>query len=488
MKFIYSLLLTVAATITTQAQTDKFTHRIDYTSPTAGSGAYSEYSMRQYLPEKYSENAFSVFNIYSNYGYQVNTAMSHKKFFMVENIDFENNFKISNSSVFYSMDDEDFLKDEYFYPIKSIQKTQNTNNVLGNSCTYYDLIPEDGENNRLISLCIDTKNSLDNASYFLPNQNLKGLVMEIKEGDADDEEFSTVSVSKISKVNVSFTFDFELEKANLDAERALRKEEEEELAAVEVEDSVGYAVEVEDYLSMYNDPLCSYYNEIPEDLSEKANSFVSTYMSSSCSTFLQDINYDGEYDNKKEDVLKFFQRDSKSYTKNLQKSKIITKEEAKKMNKFFVDIYNRSKIYVATVNGDIDTAVAVDAIDYAEAYDAAAYDYVPYESTYKETDLNELSLAVDQYKETDVMLALPTHCGDFKTKIPTFDNKELAVLLGQYVGQSCDLYLTESYPYTVAIKTTIDSLRKSILGLEGIYDTLNKTDKKKLNEFLNSLD
>lgn len=476
MKFIYCLLGLLVATVTTQAQTDRFTHRLDYVTTNQEEGF--DFSMKHYLPEKYSEKAFSVFNLQSDYGYNVTTALTRFQFFLVESSDLENTFKIG-SPTWYS-NGEDTFKDNYFYPIKEVKKTAETNTILSTTCTYYNLIPVDSEM-RMISLCIDTKNIIDNASYFLPKQATKGLIMEIREPNEEGQN-SSVQLKNIEKVNVQYSFDFDKEKLAIEAMIAEQAELYDEAEAYA--DSAAVVTDYAGFTSAYDDPLCAYYASIPEGLSDKVNAVLSSYMSSTCSHLLMDTDYDGETDFKKDALLSFFQRDSKSFTKNLAKNKLISKSESKQLLTFFKDIHSQSKVFVYTPE-EIDESV----IDYDNIDEVAAYEvYEPYQSTYKAIDMNVLSLAIETFNDEGVMKAIPTHCSDFKTKVPTFENKQLGQLILQYVGQSCDFYYSEHNSYTVDIKSTIDSIRKSILSIENLHDSLSKADKKKLNEFLNSLD
>ncbi len=476
MKLIQRLLFMLATTVAIQAQSDRFTHRLDYV--TENQEDLYAFSMKHYLPEKYGEKAFSIFNLQSDYGYNATTALTRYQFFLVESSDLENTFKI-NSPTWYS-DGEETYKDNYFYPIKEIQKTTETNTILSTACTYYNLIPVDSET-RMISLCIDTKNIIDNASYFLPKLSTKGLILEIREANEEGEN-SIVKLKNIEKVNVQYSFDFEKEKLALAAKIAEQAAVYDEAEAYA--DSAAVVTDYAGFTSAYDDPLCAYYASIPEDLSNKVNAVLSSYMSSTCSNLLMDADYDGETDFKKDALLSFFQRDSKSFTKNLVKNKLISKSESKQLLTFFKDIHSQSKVFVYTPE-EIDESV----IDYDNIDEVAAYEvYEPYQSTYKAIDMNILSLAIETFNDEGVMKAIPTHCSDFKTKVPTFENKQLGQLILQYVGQSCDFYYSEHNSYTVDIKSTIDSIRKSILSIENLHDSLSKADKKKLNEFLNSLD
>ncbi len=477
MKLIQRLLFMLATTVAIQAQSDRFTHRLDYVTENQEEGF--DFSMKHYLPEKYSEKAFSVFNLQSDYGYNATTALTRYQFFLVESSDLENTFKIG-SPTWYS-NGEDTFKDNYFYPIKEVKKTTETNTILSTACTYYNLIPVDSEM-RMISLCIDTKNIIDNASYFLPKQATKGLIMDIREPNEEGQN-SSVQLKNIEKVNVQYSFDFDKEKLAIEAmiaEQAAVYDSAEAYA-----DSVVVGADYAGYTSRYEDPLCTYYSSIPEDLSDKVNQVVSSYMSTICNNLLMDSDYDGEADFQKEAVLAFFQRDSKSFTKNLTKNKLITKDESKQLLSFFKEVHAQSNVFVPTPE-ELDETV-ID--DYDSIDEVAAYEvYEPYQSTYKNTDMNVLSLAIETFNDEGVMKAIPTHCSDFKTNVPAFENKQLGQLVLQYVGQSCDFYYSEHNSYTVDVKSTIDAIRKSILSIENLHDSLSKADKKKLNEFLNSLD
>jgi hypothetical protein len=72
--------------------------------------------------------------------------------------------------------------------------------------------------------------------------------------------------------------------------------------------------------------------------------------------------------------------------------------------------------------------------------------------------------------------------------MPKFEMKDLDYHVKNYVGQMCDMYLTQSYAHSVAIKITLDEIRREALYLLHIREKLSDKDRKKLDKYLDGLD
>ncbi|MDR2205326.1 MAG: hypothetical protein LBE36_04130 [Flavobacteriaceae bacterium] len=114
--------------------------------------------------------------------------------------------------------------------------------------------------------------------------------------------------------------------------------------------------------------------------------------------------------------------------------------------------------------------------------------YNEYVSEYKNDPNGEGSLAIDNMLSSDLWKIIPEHCRNIDDNLPEFQNKELKKHLKNYVGQMCDMYLTQSDENNVAIKNTLDEIRREVLYLNENQDKLNESDKKKLKEYLDGLD
>ncbi|WP_261513076.1 hypothetical protein [Chryseobacterium paludis] len=136
------------------------------------------------------------------------------------------------------------------------------------------------------------------------------------------------------------------------------------------------------------------------------------------------------------------------------------------------------------------TAVIADSATAAiDPYSDQAYYYIPdYTSDYKKNQDEDGSLAITNIPSETLWKGLPSHCKNFEKDLPSFDFKELKGHVRNYVGQVCDMYLTQSSGHNVGIKLTLDEIRREVLYLNTIQETLNQSDKKKLNNYLKNLD
>lgn len=147
----------------------------------------------------------------------------------------------------------------------------------------------------------------------------------------------------------------------------------------------------------------------------------------------------------------------------------------------------------AAVLIDSAAAVVLDSVAVAEAPNGTMSDeysyYIPdYVSEYKKGSTEDSSLAMTNIPNQKLWKGLPKHCKNFEKDLPSFNNKDLKSHLKNYVGQVCDMYLTQSEGHNVGIKITLDEIRREVLYLNEIQEKLDQSDKKKLNTYLKNLD
>lgn len=130
---------------------------------------------------------------------------------------------------------------------------------------------------------------------------------------------------------------------------------------------------------------------------------------------------------------------------------------------------------------------AVTAADSTMAFEE--YSFIPdYVSEYKKNQSEDGALAIHNISNDKFWKAIPQHCKKFDQEIPTFKNKELKGHLKNYVGQMCDMYLTQFSQHTVGVKITLDEIRREALYFNEIQEKLDAADRKKLNNYLKNLD
>ena len=91
-------------------------------------------------------------------------------------------------------------------------------------------------------------------------------------------------------------------------------------------------------------------------------------------------------------------------------------------------------------------------------------------------------------KDSKIWRILPKHCQNFEKDLPKLDDKKLEASLRNYMGQVCDLYITQLSYNSVDKKVTVDELRREILHILNQWDSLSKGDRSKLLKYLNKLD
>ena len=350
-------------------------------------------------------------------------------------------------------------------------KTNNKGKVGGVSCNYYDGVLSE-EEKIIMEVCVDETSSFDNFSKVFSGNTKKGLIlsMSIKE-KADKVTFNLV---KNEPLNLSMVLDTkQIEKGFVErekkAEATARGEEEHDCSGIDVVE--------EDYIS---DPLLNVYSTNAyknngldnDDLFHQITAFRSN----------EEDYTSGEGRKKTIALLKL---NYKPILKNHLKTKHISKEEYKKLMKFF-------KEYVKEVEAFDPELVRVDEVRNYKAEEADVAEdtvYPKYNSAYKTMHMEKKpNLALDvALKSENLKQAIPQFCSDIYGQVSVFENEELQKQLLHFMGQTCDLYL---YPKVdnVYYDGTLDALRRSVLEIEKLRPSLSKKDLKNLRTLIENLD
>ena len=356
-------------------------------------------------------------------------------------------------------------------------KTNNKGKVGGVSCNYYDGVLSE-EEKIIMEVCVDETSSFDNFSKVFSGNTKKGLILSMSIKEKGDKV--TFNLAKNEPLNLSMVLDTkQIEKGFVErekkAEAIARGEEEHDCSAIDVSE--------EDYTA---DPLLNVYSTNVyknngldnDDLFHQITAFRSN----------EEDYTSGEGRKKTIALLKL---NYKSILKNHLKTKHISKEEYKKLMKFFkeyvkeVEAFDPELVRVDEVrNYKADEADVVDVADVAE--DAV---YPKYNSAYKTMHMEKKpNLALDgALKSENLKQAIPQFCSDIYGQVSVFENEELQKQLLHFMGQTCDLYL---YPKVdnVYYDGTLDALRRSILEIEKLRPSLSKKDLKNLHTLIENLD
>lgn len=353
-------------------------------------------------------------------------------------------------------------------------KTNNKGKVGGVSCNYYDGVLSE-EEKIIMEVCVDETSSFDNFSKVFSGNTKKGLILSMSIKEKGDKV--TFNLAKNEPLNLSMVLDTkQIEKGFVErekkAEAIARGEEEHDCSAIDVSE--------EDYTA---DPLLNVYSTNVyknngldnDDLFHQITAFRSN----------EEDYTSGEGRKKTIALLKL---NYKSILKNHLKTKHISKEEYKKLMKFF-------KEYVKEVEAFDPELVRVDEVRNYKADEADVVDvaedavYPKYNSAYKTMHMEKKpNLALDgALKSENLKQAIPQFCSDIYGQVSVFENEELQKQLLHFMGQTCDLYL---YPKVdnVYYDGTLDALRRSILEIEKLRPSLSKKDLKNLRTLIENLD
>lgn len=356
-------------------------------------------------------------------------------------------------------------------------KTNNKGKVGGVSCNYYEgALVEKGK--AVMEVCVDETSSYDNFSKVFSGNTKKGLIfsVSIKEKENDKIVFN---LTKNEPLNLSMTLDTQqIEKGFVEREKkaeaiaTARGEEEHDCSAIDASEE-GYTA----------DPLLDVYS---------TNAYKNNGLDN-VALFYQIVAFganeedytSGEGRRKTIALLKL---NYKSVLKNYLKTKHISKEEYKKLMKFFQEYVKEVEAFDPEKAPKIEDVTEVRALE-SEEFEAEAREFPKYNSAYKTMHMEKKpNLALDDaLRSENLKQAIPQFCSDIYGQVSVFENEELKKQLLHFMGQTCDLYL---YPKVdnVYYDGTLDALRRSILEIEKLRPSLSKKDLKNLRTLIENLD
>ena len=352
-------------------------------------------------------------------------------------------------------------------------KTNNKGKVGGVSCNYYDGVLSE-EEKIIMEVCVDETSSFDNFSKVFSGNTKKGLILSMSIKEKGDKV--TFNLAKNEPLNLSMTLDNQqIEKGFVEIEKKAaaiaeaRGEEEHNCSGIDVAEE-GYAV----------DPLLD-----PYISNTFRNADVDDYIFYQIAVFgkSQEDYVSGEG---REKYIALLKLNYKSILKNHLKTKYISREEYKKMVKFFEEYIKEIKAFDPKKAPKREDAVEV-RDDVAEPLKDT--EFPKYNSAYKTMHMEKKpNLALDDaLRSENLKQAIPQFCSDIYGQVSVFENEELKKQLLHFMGQTCDLYL---YPKVdnVYYDGTLDALRRSILEIEKLRPSLSKKDLKNLRTLIENLD
>ena len=355
-------------------------------------------------------------------------------------------------------------------------KTNKKGKVGGVSCNYYEgaLV---GKGKAVMEVCVDETSSFDNFSKVFSGNTKKGLILSAAIEEGNDKII--INLTKNEPLNLSMTLDTQqIEKGFVEREKkaeaiaTARGEEEHDCSGIDASE--------EDYTA---DPLLNVYSTNVyknngldnDDLFHQITAFRSN----------EEDYTSGEGRKKTIALLKL---NYKSILKNHLKTKHISKEEYKKLMKFFKEYVKEVEAFDPEKAPKIEEATEVRALE-PEEFEAEAREFPKYNSAYKTMHMEKKpNLALDvALKSENLKQAIPQFCSDIYGQVSVFENEELKKQLLHFMGQTCDLYL---YPKVdnVYYDGTLDALRRSVLEIEKLRPSLSKKDLKNLRTLIENLD
>ena len=355
-------------------------------------------------------------------------------------------------------------------------KTNKKGKVGGVSCNYYEgALVEKGK--VVMEVCVDETSSYDNFSKVFSGNTKKGLILSMSIKEKGDKV--TFNLAKNEPLNLSMALDTQqIEKGFVEREKkaaaiaTARGEEEHDCSAIDASEE-GYAV----------DPLLDVYNTN----TYKNNGLDNDYLFHQITAFRSnEEDYTSGEGRKK--TIALLKLNYKSILKNHLKTKHISKEEYKKLMKFFQEYVKEVEAFDPEKAPKIEEATEVRALE-PEEFEAEAREFPKYNSAYKTMHVEKKpNLALDDaLKSENLKQAIPQFCSDIYGQVSVFENEELKKQLLHFMGQTCDLYL---YPKVdnVYYDGTLDALRRSILEIEKLRPSLSKKDLKNLRTLIENLD
>jgi hypothetical protein len=355
-------------------------------------------------------------------------------------------------------------------------KTNNKGKVGGVSCNYYDGVLSE-EEKIIMEVCVDETSSYDNFSKVFSGNTKKGLILSISIKEKGDEV--TFNLAKNEPLNLSMTLDTQqIEKGFVEIEKKAaaiaeaRGEEEHNCSGVDVSE--------EDYTA---DPLLDVYSTN----AYKNNGLDNVALFYQIVAFgANEEDYTSGEGRKK--TIALLKLNYKSVLKNYLKTKHISKEEYKKLMKFFQEYVKEVEAFDPEKTPKIEDVTEVRALE-PEELEAEAREFPKYNSAYKTMHMEKKpNLALDDaLRSENLKQAIPQFCSDIYGQVSVFENEELQKQLLHFMGQTCDLYL---YPKVdnVYYDGTLDALRRSVLEIEKLRPSLSKKDLKNLRTLIENLD
>ena len=353
-------------------------------------------------------------------------------------------------------------------------KTNKKGKVGGVSCNYYEgaLV---GKGKAVMEVCVDETSSFDNFSKVFSGNTKKGLILSAAIEEGNDKII--INLTKNEPLNLSMTLDTkQIEKGFVEREKKAaaiaRGEEEHDCSAIDASE--------EDYIS---DPLLNVYNTNVY----KNNGLNNEPLFHQITAFRSNKeDYKSGEGRKK--YIALLKLNYKPILKNHLKTKHISKEEYKKMVKFFKEYVKEVEAFDPEKAPKIEEATEVRALE-PEELEAEAREFPKYKSAYKTMHMEKKpNLALDDaLRSENLKQAIPQFCSDIYGQVSAFENEELKKQLLHFMGQTCDLYL---YPKVdnVYYDGTLDALRRSVLEIEKLRPSLSKKDLKNLRTLIENLD
>lgn len=355
-------------------------------------------------------------------------------------------------------------------------KTNKKGKVGGVSCNYYEgALVEKGK--AVMEVCVDETSSFDNFSKVFSGNTQKGLILSVSIKEKGDEV--TFNLAKNEPLNLSMTLDTQqIEKGFVEIEKKAaaiaeaRGEEEHNCSGVDVSE--------EDYTA---DPLLDVYSTN----AYKNNGLDNVALFYQIVAFgANEEDYTSGEGRKK--TIALLKLNYKSVLKNYLKTKHISKEEYKKLMKFFQEYVKEVEAFDPEKTPKIEDVTEVRALE-PEELEAEAREFPKYNSAYKTMHMEKKpNLALDDaLRSENLKQAIPQFCSDIYGQVSVFENEELQKQLLHFMGQTCDLYL---YPKVdnVYYDGTLDALRRSVLEIEKLRPSLSKKDLKNLRTLIENLD
>ena len=355
-------------------------------------------------------------------------------------------------------------------------KTNKKGKVGGVSCNYYEgLLEEDGK--AVMEVCVDETSSFDNFSKVFSGNTKKGLILSVSIKEKGDEV--TFNLAKNEPLNLSMILDTQqIEKSFVEIEKKAaaiaeaRGEEEHNCSGVDVSE--------EDYTA---DPLLDVYSTN----AYKNNGLDNVALFYQIVAFgANEEDYTSGEGRKK--TIALLKLNYKSVLKNYLKTKHISKEEYKKLMKFFQEYVKEVEAFDPEKAPKIEDVTEVRTLE-PEEFEAEAREFPKYSSAYKTMHMEKKpNLALDDaLRSENLKQAIPQFCSDIYGQVSVFENEELQKQLLHFMGQTCDLYL---YPKVdnVYYDGTLDALRRSVLEIEKLRPSLSKKDLKNLRTLIENLD